>query len=59
MNRQIGELTTLVRTLTEKISSLNREENGNNSPRSRSTSRSDMVTGVSENPMPTPNAQPP
>ena len=41
MNRQIGELTSLVRTLTERISSSNREENGNNSPRSRSTSHSD------------------
>ena len=31
MNRQIGELTSLVRTLTEKVSSGNREGNGNNS----------------------------
>ena len=30
MNRQIGELSLLVRTLTEKISSGNREQNGNN-----------------------------
>ena len=41
LNRPIGELTSLVRTLNEKISSSNREENGNNSPRGRSTSHSD------------------
>ena len=41
LNKQVGELTSLVRTLTEKISSSNRGENGINSPRSRSTSHSD------------------
>ena len=30
MNRQIGELTTLVRTLTDRISSSDRRENGSN-----------------------------
>ena len=30
MSRQIDDLTSLVRTLTEKICSSNREENGNN-----------------------------
>ena len=45
MSRQIGELTTLVRTLTEKTSSSIREGNGNNSPRSRLTSHSDTFGG--------------
>ena len=43
MNRQIGELTSSVRTLPEEIISSNREESGNNSPRSRSTSHSDRL----------------
>ena len=41
MNRHVGELTSLVRTLTEKISSDNREENDNNSSQNRSPSHSD------------------
>ena len=59
MNRQNGELTSLVRTLTERISSTNREENGNNSPRCRSTSHSDMVAGVIGHTIPKPQLDPP
>ena len=41
MNRQIGELTSLVRALTEKIASSNRKENDTNTQRFRTPSHSD------------------
>ena len=41
MNRQTGELITLVRTLTEKIASSIREENGSNDQCLRTRSRFD------------------
>ena len=59
MNRQIGELTSLVRTLTEKSSSSNREENGSISSQNRSPSHSDMVRGVTSHSVPTPQLDPP
>ena len=58
MNRQIGELTSIVRALTDKITN-SREENGKDVLNPGTSTRSDMVTGVSANPLPTPNAQPP
>ena len=59
MIRPIGELTSFVRTLTERIYLSNREENGNNSPRSRSSRHSDMVTGVTGHTIPTTQLDPP
>ena len=58
MNRQIGELTSIVRALTDKIPN-SREENSRDVSSPETSTRSDMVTGVSANPLPTPNAQPP
>ena len=58
MNRHIGELTRIVRALTEKIST-SKEGNHHDVLNSETSTRSYMVTGVSANPMPSPNAQPP
>ena len=59
MNRQIGELTSIVRALTDKLAN-SREENGRDALNSETSTHSDMmVTGVSANPLSTPNAQPP
>ena len=41
MNCQVGELTTRVLALTEKLSSGNREKNGSNVQRVRTPSHSD------------------
>ena len=41
MNRQIGELTSLVKTLTEKFATSNREDNVANALATASISRSD------------------
>ena len=56
MNRQIGELTGIVKALTEKKSN---SMDGNNQDvlNSETSSRFDMVTGVLANTMPTPNTQ--
>ena len=58
MNRQISELTSIVRALTDKISN-SREENYRDAHNSKTSVRSDMMTGVLANPPPTPNTQPP
>ena len=58
MNRQISELTSIVRALTDKMSN-SREENYRDVHNSETSVRSDMVTGVLANPPPTPNTQPP
>ena len=49
MNRQIGELTSLVRTLADRISSSNREEKCSNSSQNRSPSHSDSHKIGTEN----------
>ena len=59
MNKQISELTNIVLALTEKISSPTIECSGLNTVINTSVARSDMVTGVSTNPNPTPNIQQP
>ena len=46
-----------MRALTDKVPN-SREENGRDVLNSVTSTRSDMVTGVSANPPPTPNAQP-
>ena len=51
INRQIGDLTNIVLTLTQQFSSNNREGNRLNVATINANSRSDMVTGV-------PNPQP-
>ena len=58
MNRQINELTGLVLALTEKLSSSHGEGNDQNTVTSKTSARSDMVTGVPQtnflaNPHPT------
>ena len=58
MNRQIGELTSIVKALTDRLSN-SREENNRDVLNSETSARSDMVTGVLANPPPTPNTQPP
>ena len=58
-NRQIGKLTSIVRALTDKLANSTEEENDRDVLNSEMSTRSDMVTGVSVNPLPTPNAQPP
>ena len=59
MNRQISDLTSIVLALTEKISSSTTECSGLNTVTNTNVTRSDMVTGVSTNPSPTPNLQQP
>ena len=59
MNRQISDLTSIVMALTEKISSSTSECNGLNTVNNPNVTRSDMVTGVSTNSIPTPNLQQP
>ena len=56
MNRQIGEVTSMVKTLTEKITN-SREENGQNVRNNETSLLSDMETRVLKNRMPTPNTQ--
>ena len=51
INRQIGDLINIVLTLTQQLSSNNREGNRLNVATTSANSRSDMVTGV-------PNPQP-
>ena len=58
MNRQFGELTSIVRALTDRLSN-SREENNRDVLNSETSARSDMVTGVLANPPPIPNTQPP
>ena len=58
MNRQIGEFTSIVKALTDRLSN-SREENYRDVLNSETSARSDMVTGVLANPPPTPNTQPP
>ena len=57
MNRQIGELTSIVRALTEKITTC--KEGNHKDVLNDTSTRSDMATRESANPMPTTNAQPP
>ena len=63
INRQIGDLTNIVLTLTQQFSSNNREGNRLKVATTSANSRSDMVTGV-PNPQPsgsrttTPNGNP-
>ena len=59
MNKQISELTNIVLALTEKISTPTTECSGLNTVINTNVTRSDMVTGVSTNPNPTPNIQQP
>ena len=59
MNRQISASTSIVMALTEKISSSTSECNGLNTVNNPNVTRSDMVTGVSTNSIPTPNLQQP
>ena len=59
MNKQISELTNIALALTEKISSPATECSGLNTVINTNVTRSDMVTGVSTNPNPTPNIQQP
>ena len=47
MNNLSDELTSLVGTLTEMVASSNKEGNDSNTRNTRSTSHSDMATGVS------------
>ena len=56
LNRKIGEITTLILTLTEKLSSGNREEDGFKVQR---LSQSDMMTGVPGHSIPTSDLHPP
>ena len=56
MNREIGKLTNMVKDLTEKIYSSNKEESGHGD---KTSSCSDMSARVSANPMPTPNKRQP
>ena len=58
MNRQIEELTSMVRAFTKKMTSSS-EENDQNVRNMETSLRSDMLTGVSANQMPTPNTQQP
>ena len=58
MNRQIREVTSIVKALTEKMTNY-REENDQNDHNFRMSPRSDMVTGVSANSKPTPTLQQP
>ena len=58
MNRQIGELTSIVKALTDRLWN-SREENNRDALNPETSTRSDMVTGVLANPPPTPNTQPP
>ena len=51
LNRQIGDLTSIVLTLTNQIASINGEGNRPNIATTSANSRSDMVTGVT-NPRP-------
>ena len=59
MIRQISDLTSIVMALTEKISSSTNECNGLDTVNNPNVTRSDMVTGVSTNSIPTPNLQQP
>ena len=54
MNRQVCEFTSMVKVLTEKITN-NREENSQSVQNVETSRRSDMVKGVSANPIPTSN----
>ena len=56
MNRQIGELTSMVRALTEKVAN-SREGSDSNVRNFRTLPHSDMVTGVSTNSITAPNLQ--
>ena len=58
MNRQIGVLMSMVKALTEKMS-ISTEEKGQSVRNDETSLRSDMVTGVSANPIPTSNIQQP
>ena len=58
MNRQIGEWTSMVRALFEKVTN-SREENDPNVRNFKSLPHSDIVTGLSTNLMPAPNLQQP
>ena len=58
MDRQIGGLTGMLRALTEKIFN-GREKNVQNVRDIETSLCSDMVTGVSTNPLSTPNTQQP
>ena len=59
INRQISDLTSIVMSLTGKISSSTSECSGLNTVNNSNVTRSDMVTGVSTNSNPTPNLQQP
>ena len=56
MTKQIGELTSMVRALTEKVAN-SREESDPNVRNFRTLPHSDMVTGVSTNSITAPNLQ--
>ena len=59
MNRQISDLTNIVLALTERLAPALNERNGLNIIGDSNVPRSDMVTGVSTNPIPTPNLSQP
>ena len=56
MNKEIMELSSMVKAATEKMTNI-KEENDQNVRNIGTSLRSDMLTGVSANPMPTPNTQ--